>query len=523
MKKSLGWSEDLGSKLKVLRLAHKVKQIDLARSLGISPAYLNLIENNKRPLNVDVLEKLLEFFAIDMETFLSASEGARLHNRFESILSDPYLKGHALGRREIDELARNSTLSNLIIALYDGFKNTQEALENLQRRLSNTELNREDKGAGDAANGELASQFSILDRTAYDEVTDFLEHHQNHFPALEEAAEKLLAEAGYEHGRRTSVLIDLLKRRFNIDVTVRSFPPGSHVLRLFNERTNHVYVSDSSGLHRMHFQLAHFIGLMVFEADSVVEDLIRDFPFRRKEAPKLARVNLANYFAGALLLPYQPFLRLVQRTAYDVRAMEGTLNMPFEAIAHRLCNLSRPGASGIPLHFIRTDIAGNISKKYSGTGLKIDDRRHSCPRWAVHQAFLTPSMLRRQYSVMPGGQAFFCSALATVQHDADSISNQHAYSVGFGCRAEDAHHMAYSRGLRFENPERDGVKVGTNCRVCDRTDCTQRALPSFKLEFDINTYNRKDNVLSPIDTEDLLLVAEEGNEPRPRKRNGPPA
>ena len=60
MKKTVGWSEDLGSKLKALRLAHKVKQIDLARSLGISPAYLNLIENNKRPMHVDVLEKLLD-------------------------------------------------------------------------------------------------------------------------------------------------------------------------------------------------------------------------------------------------------------------------------------------------------------------------------------------------------------------------------------------------------------------------------------------------------------------------------
>ena len=38
MKKRVGWSEDLGAKLKTLRLAQKVKQIDLARSLGISIA-----------------------------------------------------------------------------------------------------------------------------------------------------------------------------------------------------------------------------------------------------------------------------------------------------------------------------------------------------------------------------------------------------------------------------------------------------------------------------------------------------
>src|SRR5262245_61646855 len=121
-----GWSEDLGSKLKALRLARKVKQIDLAKSLGISPAYLNLIENNKRAMNVDVLEKLLHFFDIDMDVFMSSSEGAKLQNRLEFILKDPYLQAHNVGGEEMEILGKNSSLSNLILSLYDGFKNSQE-------------------------------------------------------------------------------------------------------------------------------------------------------------------------------------------------------------------------------------------------------------------------------------------------------------------------------------------------------------------------------------------------------------
>lgn len=510
MKKSIGWAADLGSKLKKIRLSHKVKQIDLARHLGISPAYLNLIESNKRPMNVEVLEKMLAFFDIDIDAFMSASEGAKLQSRFEEIQKDPFFQGNNLGPEEQDLLAKNASLSNLIFSVYDGFKNARQELALVQRRLFSEEQDRAEEGGEEKqGNGADRAPFYILDRTAYDEVTDFLEHHHNYFDSIERAAEEMLAECGADHGRSMSVLGGILQRRFDIEVVPRTYPPGSDLLRLYNEKERRLYLSNSVGQHRMHFQLAHFIGLMTFENELIVEDLINVFGFKRGEASRLVRVNLANYFAGAMLLPYAPFLKLVQETNYDIEAMEGYLSMPFEAIAHRLCTLSRPGAEGIPLHFIRTDIAGNISKKYSGTGLRIDDRRGSCPKWAVHTAFLTPSILRRQYSVMPDGNAYFCVAKATVQRSAETPMARHAISVGIGCRAEDAPHMAASRGMSFENPERDGLKVGITCRLCDRTDCAQRSLPSFNMEYEINTMNRKENVLSPISAEDLLLVAEE--------------
>ncbi len=504
MKNLIGWSEDLGSKLKALRLARKVKQIDLAKSLGISPAYLNLIENNKRPMNVDVLEKLLNFFAIDMDVFMSSSEGAKLQNRLEQILQDPFLQAHVIGGEEIEILGKNSSLSNLILALYDGFKNSQQEMHGIQQRLFSDEQNRE-------TDGQSLDSLYILDRTAYDEVTDFLERHHNFFPAIEDSADELLRREGVEDGRRTTVLTSLLKKNFGIEVVRRSFPQDSHLLRLYNERTHTLYVSEHFERHRLHFQLAHFIALMIFERDGIVENLIKDFGFQKPHASKLAKVNLANYFAGALLLPYRQFLKWVQETAYDIQTMEGLFGMPFEPIAHRLCTLSKPGESAIPLHFIKTDIAGNIKKKYAGTGIKIDDRRGSCPKWAVHNAFLTPSILRRQFSIMPDGEAYFCVALATILHDPAHFAVTNAISVGIGCRAEDAGRMACSGDLRFESPERDGVKVGITCRLCDRSDCTQRALPSFKMEQEINTINRKENILAPIQTEDLLLVAESKN------------
>jgi len=42
------------------------------------------------------------------------------------------------------------------------------------------------------------------------------------------------------------------------------------------------------------------------------------------------------------------------------------------------------------------------------------------------------------------------------------------------------------------------VPVGISCRFCERTDCSQRAAPSYKFAFAVDEYVKKDNVFSPM-------------------------
>ena len=48
----------MGVKLRKLRAERGLSQIALAQALGLSPSYLNQIEQNQRPLTVQVLLKL---------------------------------------------------------------------------------------------------------------------------------------------------------------------------------------------------------------------------------------------------------------------------------------------------------------------------------------------------------------------------------------------------------------------------------------------------------------------------------
>jgi predicted transcriptional regulator len=53
----------------------------------------------------------------------------------------------------------------------------------------------------------------------------------------------------------------------------------------------------------------------------------------------------------------------------------------------------------------------------------------------------------------------------------------------------------------FSSPQelrRMAVPVGVTCRFCERTDCNQRAAPSYKYRFSVDEYTKKDNFFSPL-------------------------
>ena len=118
-------------------------------------------------------------------------------------------------------------------------------------------------------------------------------------------------------------------------------------------------------------------------------------------------VELVNYFAGALLLPYGRFFEEVQRTRYDVELLAQLFESSYETVAHRMCNLGDPKRRGVPMHFLRVDVAGNISKRYSGDGIRFPHHDGSCPKMAAHLAFLMPNVITKQYSQFPDGTTYF--------------------------------------------------------------------------------------------------------------------
>ena len=257
---------------------------------------------------------------------------------------------------------------------------------------------------------------------------------------------------------------------------------GRETLRRFDPEKKTLTLSELLPTRSRSFQLAHQIGMLTQQ--SVIASIVERDPYLTTDASRaLARVALGNYFAGAVLMPYEAFLRAAREERYDLDVIGRRFRVGFEQTCHRLTTLHKPGApeneQGVPFHFVRIDVAGNISKRFSASGIRIARFSGACPRWNIFAAFLTPGMIRIQVSRMPDGEPFFCLA-RTIQKDSGGYhAPQPVMAIGLGCRLERAKDLVYSDGVDLENP---GIctPVGVTCRTCERTDCDQRAFPSMR-------------------------------------------
>jgi predicted transcriptional regulator/DNA-binding XRE family transcriptional regulator len=486
---------NVGLKLRALRLTRNVKQADAARELGVSPAYLNLIEKGKRIMPFPLLWKALRYYEQDPEQFMAALGEGRADEALAKLLDEPLLKSLEIDPESLQHLSAEPKLAGTVAALFNLYKNTRTQLENVLAQLSAIERDKPDLGRGQ---GEMLQ----LDYSPFDEVTDFLEAHHNYFPELEEEAEALRRDFQLDRQVTSVQLIRLLESRFGYRVLFEQMPSSS-VVRRMDAETQTLTLSPTLTEQPLKFQLAASLGLLTLDRTRLLSRIAETSKMRHGETPRLIKVNLANYFAGALLLSYADFFREVERTRYDVELLSNIFGTTYETVAHRLCNLSDPKRRGLPFHFLRSDIAGNISKRYSATGLKFA-QGGSCGKWAVHLAFLNPSQLTRQYSMMPDGTTYFCFAKVQLQPVEGSIVRGTAYSIGLGTHAENAKHLAY--GLPTTDLKRDAVPTGISCRFCERADCNQRAAASYRFAFSFDEYSKKENFFSP------LLVHESGKD-----------
>jgi predicted transcriptional regulator len=202
---------------------------------------------------------------------------------------------------------------------------------------------------------------------------------------------------------------------------------------------------------------------------------------------------LAAYFAAALIMPYGPFHRACRDYRYDIERLGRRFGASFEQVAHRMTTLQRPGALGIPLHLVRTDIAGNISKRFSLSGIHIPRHSGACPRWNVYTAFLNPDRINVQISQMPDGERYFCIARAFSKGDYRYNAPLRHFSIGLGCSILYAKEMIYADGIDLNNPGQI-IPVGVGCRICPRMECGQRAHPPADHRFRLDEAVRPESI-----------------------------
>ena len=428
-----------------LRTAQRLSQQALAQKLGISTSYLNLIEHDQRGVTANLLFKLTKILDVDLET-LSGDQERDFEIKLREVFADPMLGIEAVPEAEMQAIAATAPNAvRAILALHNAWAGSRE----------------------DADGITLPSGRKIM--LPNEEVREYFHTHANHFPSLEEAAERISSTLQSATLGTNHALAERLRQKHGLVVNVRPLPGNR---RAYDPAARLLTLSETLSRESRGFQMAFQLALL--ESRDVVEALIRMAAPSSPDAEELLRVGLLNYIAGAIIMPYEAFLACAAEVRYDVDFIAAKFGVSYEQACQRLSSLQRSGTRGVPFFFLRVDPAGNVSKRFSASGFPFMRFGGTCPRWIVHTAFATPGVTRVQIAQLPDGQTFLCFARAITGRPARWGDPPPTHVVAMGCDITHGANLAYCDGIDVATA---AVGIGLSCRLCDRQECRSRAFP----------------------------------------------
>ena len=424
-----------GPALRRLRKREGLTQANMASLLGISPSYLNLIERNQRPLSARVLVQVIERFDFDPRSLREDDAIGGLDGLVRR-MADKRFADLGIDREELQEfLAAAPQVAAAFARLYD---------------------------AGGGGERVVTEDAAAAARRA-------VERWQNHFADLDHAAESRADELRLSRGEIAAGLTERLREKHQLQVRIlpaEVMPGQVHRLDL---HARQLQLSEMLPGAARRFQIARQVGEL--EMREEMETLVAGAGLASPEAREALREHIADYLAGALLLPYRRFLRACEATGYDLAILQRRFAASFDQVAQRLTTLGRVGERGLPFFTAVIDRAGRMSHFTaggSGAGYPLDGARW--PAWVPYAAFERPGTVLTQAVTFGEGESaarHWFTITRTVDVDGVMCSGRRA--VVLGIEARFAGDLAHARGVSLDRL--DAVPLGTPCGRCGRAEC----------------------------------------------------
>ncbi|GHA47692.1 XRE family transcriptional regulator [Amylibacter ulvae] len=438
-----------GPRIRRLRNSLGLSQTAMAKEIGISPSYLNLIERNQRPLTVQLLLKLSGQYDLNLEELKTDAGGAV--PELKEVFADALLAGELPGTEELFEVAEAApNAANGVIKLYRAYRESQERLTDLKDLL--------------AQEGKLTSLDQA--RLPSDEFNEAVETRANYYPFTDEAAEAFAKEIG--HGPLLLAnLVNWFKREHGIAVQFVPSEVMPNLLRRFDKHTMRLFIADRLSSFDQVEQVAMEAAMIVLR-DAIDEDMKR-LNLKSAEAQRLARFHLARYGAQAIMMPYQAFWRVALRGKYEIDQLASRFAVSFSQAAHRATTLQRKDMEGLPFFFMETDHAGNVLRRGGAMGYPHTEFGGACPKLGVYAAFAQTRMTIKDNVEMPNGQQYITLSKA-IKGPKLGLSERPRFTAFLlGLDAEFQDQTVFGSGNK--------VLVGPACRLCERSACLSRAEP----------------------------------------------
>ncbi|MEH7827825.1 helix-turn-helix domain-containing protein [Gemmobacter denitrificans] len=438
----------IGPHLRRLRQERGETQAQMARTLGISASYVNLLENNERSVSVTILFRLMEAYGVDWRE-IAEDESASLLPDLRTAVQDPLFTE---SRPDLPQLraalVHSPDLAQAFLRLHRAYQQVSDQL---------------------TAIAQLDQNAAITSPEAA--VHHVFRRNRNHFRDLEQAASGFWGETAPERDEVYGALKVRLKSRMGVSVRLARVEEMPLALRDYDEATREICLSEALDHTNRIFQLTHMCGLL--EQGALFDQIIARAGLSEPRSNVRLRVELANYFAAAVLMPYDDFLQVARSTKYDFDHLATRFGVSFEQACHRATTLQRDGAQGVPFFFLRIDKGGNVAKRFNATSFPLAEHGGACPRLDVHTSFRTPGRIVPQFVEMPDRSRFFVFARTVDRPTWARHVQDNRLAVAMGCAIEHVGEIGYAEPFLLSGAPM--TPVGINCRICPRTHCDQRA------------------------------------------------
>ncbi len=437
-------------------------QADLARAVGISASYLNLIEWNKRRIAGTRLRKIAEVLDLSLDQ-LEGSAERRLLEMLTETAHLPSLSALGIETDRTGELiGRFPGWAKGLAALVRSEREAVARAQTLSDRLSN------DPFLGETVHRMLTRIASI--RSAADILTEYPDlpaDRRDRFDRIIHDESHALSEIG-------EALATYLDKAEDAD---RNLTPLDEVEALFEARENHFseieaaagtlisLLTDTRPISR---RLKAY-DLVDERLGNLIEEVIAGQPeIETAAARRRARKALSAYAVGAVLMPMLDFAERAAVLRYDIENLAQAFSVEIEAVCHRLTALP-PGKDAPRFGYVQANAAGTVIEKLGLEGLALPRYAAACPLWVLYRAQQSPEAVIRQRALFPSGGRFVFVARARLQGTTGFGKPRHYITDMVAMKEGEAEKTVYApdRSVPVE-------EVGPACRLCPRRSCLHR-------------------------------------------------
>lgn len=435
----------VGARIRARRRDIGITQAELARRVGISPSYLNLIERNKRAIAGKLLGDIATEIGVRREELDGEAE-RRLAADLAEIAADPRLQNRAVVASDVGEL----------IGRFPGWARALVALARSERELAALTRTLSDRLTHDPFLGEsvhrMLTHIASL-RSAAEILRDV--------PEIEAADRARFVEILAAESGRLSEVGTALAGYFDRSSEARqAITLDDEVALLFEKRANHFP------------EIEHAVATGANAEEAIEGVLDAAAELTAPQARQSAAARLKRYAEDARAAPLEPLLSLAPTLGFDAELIAERSGAPVDTVFRRLACLPPPENRGARPRFayVETNAAGTVTEFYGLPGLVPPRTTTPCPLWVQFRAASQPGQTLRQLAAFPTGLSYLFVARARASKAPGFGQTTLPVTDMLILEPEGAEATVYGASLAALVPE----PVGQSCLICPREACAHR-------------------------------------------------